>query len=297
MKKSKFIVLLLLFCLQPGFLAAQRAEAIRKDVLNPRLDKVLVVAHRGNWSIAPENSLAAIDSAKVDIVEIDIRKTKDGQLVLMHDDTVDRTTNGTGKVKDKTLAEIKQLRLKDKDGRLTEHTVPTLEEALLAAKGQIMVNLDKAYSIFDDVYVILKKTDTADLVIMKGAQPVETVKREFGSYLDKVIYMPVVTIDEEKSMKVVEDYMEQLHPVAFELCYRNVASPVPAQMERRLAGESLIWYNTLWASLAGGHDDEAARKDPDASYGYLINKLGARILQTDSPAFMLDYLRSKGWHD
>lgn len=42
MKKSKFIVLLLLFCLQPGFLAAQRAEAIRKDVLNPRLDKVLV---------------------------------------------------------------------------------------------------------------------------------------------------------------------------------------------------------------------------------------------------------------
>ena len=297
MKKSKFIVLLLLFCLQPGFLAAQRAEAIRKDVLNPRLDKVLVVAHRGNWSIAPENSLAAIDSAirmKVDIVEIDIRKTKDGQLVLMHDDTVDRTTNGTGKVKDKTLAEIKQLRLKDKDGRLTEHTVPTLEEALLAAKGQIMVNLDKAYSIFDDVYVILKKTDTADLVIMKGAQPVETVKREFGSYLDKVIYMPVVTIDEEKSMKVVE---EQLHPVAFELCYRNVASPVPAQMERRLAGESLIWYNTLWASLAGGHDDEAARKDPDASYGYLINKLGARILQTDSPAFMLDYLRSKGWHD
>lgn len=109
--------------------------------------------------------------------------------------------------------------------------------------------------------------------------------------------LPVVTIDEEKSMKVVEDYMEQLHPVAFELCYRNVASPVPARMERRLAGKSLIWYNTLWASLAGGHDDEAARKDPDASYGYLINKLGARILQTDSPAFMLDYLRSKGWHD
>ena len=64
MKKSRFIVLLLLFCLQPGFLAAQRAEAIRKDVLNPRLDKVLVVAHRGNWSIAPENSLAAIDSAR-----------------------------------------------------------------------------------------------------------------------------------------------------------------------------------------------------------------------------------------
>lgn len=93
MKKSKFIVLLLLFCLQPGFLAPPTGRSfIRKDVLNPHLDKVLVVAHRGNWSIAPENSLAAIDSAiqmKVDIVEIDIRKTKDGELVLMHDDTVE----------------------------------------------------------------------------------------------------------------------------------------------------------------------------------------------------------------
>ena len=300
MKISKLIVFLLLFCLQPGFLTAQRAEAIRKDVLNPRLNKVLVVAHRGNWSIAPENSVAAIDSAirmKVDIVEIDIHKTKDGQLVLMHDNTVDRTTNGTGKVKDKTLAEIKQLRLKDKDGRLTEYTVPTLEEALLAAKGQIMVNLDKAYDIFDDVYAILEKTGTADLVIMKGGHPVEKVKREFGSYLNKVIYMPVVTIDEEKSVKIVKDYMKQLHPVAFELCYKNPSSPIPAKMKRRLAGKSLIWYNTLWASLAGGHDDEFARKDAAASYGYLIDTLGARILQTDSPAYMLDYLRGKGLHE
>lgn len=58
MKKSKFIVLLLLFCLQPGFLAAQRAEAIRKDVLNPHLDKVLVVAHRGNWKVRSPSTLS-----------------------------------------------------------------------------------------------------------------------------------------------------------------------------------------------------------------------------------------------
>ena len=52
-----------------------------------------------------------------------------------------------------------------------------------------------------------------------------------------------------------------------------------------------------WDINGGLEFDEAAKKDPDASYGYLINKLGARILQTDSPAFMLNYLRSKGWHD
>ena len=62
---------------------------------------MLVVAHRGNWRSAPENSTAAIDSAiamKVDIVEIDIQKTKDGQLILMHDNTLDRTTTGKGSI-------------------------------------------------------------------------------------------------------------------------------------------------------------------------------------------------------
>ena len=65
------------------------------------------------------------------------------------------------------MAEIKKLKLKDKDGNLTEHIVPTLEEALLR-KGQIMFNLDKAYSVFDEVYAVLEKTGTASLVIMKG---------------------------------------------------------------------------------------------------------------------------------
>lgn len=300
MKKGSFIGFLLLCLVQPFNMAAQRAEAIRNSVLNPSLDKVLVVAHRGNWSVAPENSVAAIDSAihmKVDIVELDVHRTKDGHLVLMHDSSVDRTTDGTGKVRDMTLAEIKRLRLKDKDGVLTGHTVPTLEEALLAAKGHIMVNLDKAYDFFNEVYTILERTGTADLVIMKGGKPVETVKSEFGRYLDKVIYMPVVTVDEESSVKVVSDFVEHINPSAFELCYRNASSPVPARLERMLAGNNLIWYNTLWASLCGGHDDAAAQKDPDAHYGYLIDTLGARILQTDSPAYMLEYLRNKGLHD
>ena len=49
--------------------------------------------------------------------------------------------------------------------------------------------------------------------------------------------------------------------------------------------------------MAGGHDDELARTDPDAAYGYLINTLGARIIQTDTPAVLIDYLKSIGRHD
>ena len=158
----------LLFLLVIGLtnIYSQNVEKTRQALKNPNYDKVLVVAHRGNWrSDAPENSLAAIEESikmKVDIVELDVWKTKDGHLVLMHDDTVDRTTNGKGKISDMTLSEIKSLYLKDKDGNLTEHRVPTLEEGLNKAKGRIMINLDKAYGLFDEAYKIIEKTGTSD---------------------------------------------------------------------------------------------------------------------------------------
>ncbi len=86
----------------------------------------IVIGHRGAAALAPENTLEGIRTAarcKADMVEVDIRLTKDGALVLMHDDTVDRTTNGKGKIEDFSLEEIKAL---DVNGQ----KVPTLDEAL-----------------------------------------------------------------------------------------------------------------------------------------------------------------------
>ncbi len=295
-------LLLLLFCCAFSIVlsAQQRVKDIRKAVLNPKLKKVLVVSHRGNWRSAPENSLAAIDSAivmKIDVVEIDVRKSKDGHLVLMHDNTVNRTTNGKGKVGDLTLAELKSLKLRDKDGNLTNHRIPTLEEALLTAKDKIMVNLDKAYPIFEEVYAIVEKTGTADLIIMKGSHPVEKVKKDFEPYLEKVIYMPIVNLESKDAESFVLNYMKNMRPAAFELCYSKADNPLPETMKKILFKKSLIWYNTLWPSLNGGHDDEAALKDPENNYGYLIDKLGARIIQTDNPAYLLEYLRKRKMHD
>ena len=301
MKNQKSTLLLIIYCLSTCIVTAQpHVETIKNTFLNPKSNKVLVVAHRGNWRSAPENSTAAIDSAiamKVDIVEIDIQKTKDGQLILMHDNTLDRTTTGKGEIKNWTLADIKKLKLKDKDGKVTNYVVPTLEEALLTAKGKIMVNLDKAYDIFDDVYAILEKTETQNLVIMKGGQPIETVKREFGSYLDKVLYMPVIDLGNKEAEKIITDYLKELRPAAFEIIYSDPKNPLPPKIKQFLFKKSLIWYNTLWGSLAGNHDDNLALTDPEKSYGYLIEQLGARILQTDQPAYLLDYLRKKGWHN
>ena len=91
---------------------------IREKLFNPSDPSVLVASHRGDWRNACENSLEAIENAinmGVDIVEIDLARTKDGQLILMHDDKVDRTTTGKGWVKDLTLEEIKELRLQGKN--------------------------------------------------------------------------------------------------------------------------------------------------------------------------------------
>ena len=61
-----------------------------------------------------------------------------------------------------------------------------MEEALLTAKGKVMLNLDKAFDYFDQVYELLEKTGTTNLVIMKSNAPAEDVKRDYGKYLDKV---------------------------------------------------------------------------------------------------------------
>src|SRR5699024_4611846 len=74
--------------------------------------EVLVIAHRGGRGLAPEGTLTAFDQAVslgVDVLEFDTHLTKDGHLVVIHDDTVDRTTNGTGKVNELTLEEVQNL--------------------------------------------------------------------------------------------------------------------------------------------------------------------------------------------
>ena len=300
MKRKHIIAIICLFCLSFQYeITAQnksKVDEIRDELLNPNNNSVLVVAHRGDWRYAPENSLAAIENVikmGCDVVEIDIQKTKDGHLILMHDNTLDRTTTGHGKISDQTLDDVKKLKLRNGLGIHTRHTVPTLEEALLLAKDKIMINLDKAYPLFDEVYELLKKTGTTKQIIMKGSQPVEQVKKEFGKYLDKVIFMPVINLDKANAQQMIEDYMKKYPPLAFEFSYVSDTNTLPKEMGKRLKGNCLIWYNTLWDTMSGGHDDDMGLRDPDKEYGYLIDTLNARIIQTDVPEFLIKYLKNK----
>ena len=80
---------------QPQY--ANRAEKILAEINDPNSDYVVVISHRGDWRNYPENSIPAIESVirmGVDMMELDVKMTKDSVLVLMHDKTIDRMTNG-----------------------------------------------------------------------------------------------------------------------------------------------------------------------------------------------------------
>ena len=297
----KKIYLLLFAALTILQLSAQdHVSQIREKLVNRDPNSVIVVAHRGDWRNFPENSLGAIDNAikmGVDIVEVDFKRTQDGQLILMHDHTLNRTTTGKGKISECTLDSIRKLKLRNGCNIRTIHHVPTLEEALLHAKGKIMLNLDQADLYFDQIYELMKKTGTTRQIIMKGRKPANEVRQQFGDYLNDVIYMPIIDLDKPDAEQQIETFIKDMHPIAFELLYVKDSNPLPRKLASSLNGRALIWYNTLWDTMAGGHDDDMSLQSPDDGYGYLIDTLGCRIIQTDRPAYLIDYLRSRKLHE
>jgi glycerophosphoryl diester phosphodiesterase len=104
------------------------------------------VAHRGASGYAPENTMAAFDKArdmKADYIEIDVQRSKDGQLVIIHDTTVNRTTDGTGNVKDLTLDQLRSLDAGSFKGeQFAGEKIPTFEEVLDRYHGKIGILIE-----------------------------------------------------------------------------------------------------------------------------------------------------------
>jgi len=268
--KGKSLIFLLL--LSAGIEAecagpSDRASQIRSRLLDPSDPCVLVIAHRADWRNAPENSIAAIESAVqmgVDVVEIDVRKTLNGEFILNHAPVLFRPKDA-----------------------------PTLEEALLAAKGKVLVNLDKSFGYFDEVMEIAERTGTVEQIIIKSSRAAHNVEKVLGKYKGRVIFMPIINLNRGGALAKLEEYVQKLDPPMYELTFRSDSNPVITLAVARLSGRSRLWFDTLWPSLCGGHDDEASRADNAAGYGWLIDNMGAGAIQTDDPAFLMEYLKSR----
>lgn len=144
----------------------------------------LVSAHRGGPSDGfPENAIptfAEVASKMRAIIECDIAMTKDSVLVLMHDETLDRTTTGKGKLSRKTFEELKELKLKDNNGVVTNYRIPTLEDALQWGIGRVIYTLDVKKSVpYEKVIELIRKTkaEANSIIITYSANQAEVVNR------------------------------------------------------------------------------------------------------------------------
>lgn len=282
---------------------ANRAEKILAEMHDPASDYVIVISHRGDWRNYPENSIPAIESVirmGVDIVEIDLKMTKDSVLVLSHDKTIDRMLNGKGLVSDFTLDSLKTFRLKRAHNVTTDSLrITTLEEALTVCKDRIVVNLDHAWDYYDAAIAVAEKVGVVDQILMKGKKPLKTVEDKLSTHENNFMYMPIIDINKPAGQKLFAEYKElgvgtQL---AYEICWNKMTPEVENCMKDIIAGGSKVWANSIWGSLCGYLDDDAAYEfGPENYYGKLVD-MGVTMIQTDRPEFIIEYLRSRGLHD
>lgn len=195
-----------------GWNTVCRSDAVINSIRDDRNGRILVTAHRAAHDNAPENSIASINRAielGVDIVELDVRLSKDGVPVLMHDVTFDRTTSGTGIVTDKTLSEIKTLRLRMADGVLTDEKIPTLAEALSAARGKIAVNVDLKSIDIAPIAKVIQESGAASGVFFYNSKM--SVLNEVRAYLPEAIVQPIGSTAEEALMLAKQNQLELIH--------------------------------------------------------------------------------------
>ena len=275
-----------------------RAAAIRADVLRADGGDVLVTAHRSDWRNAPENSIDAIRRAirmGVDIIEVDARRTKDGKFVIIHDHTLDRTTTGTGSVEDHTLAEIRELRLLAATGHPTNERVPTLEEALDEVRGKAVINLDKSYDHPEEIFTVVAKCHAVDFSLFSINQRLDVFEQLHPGFLRNVLFMIVVPLWRPDARIFIDEYLQRSSPAVVQVTFEKGDNPIVGSLKSIREHRARLWINSIWPEQNGGHDDERAVKDPDGAYGWLLEQ-GVGIIQTDRPAFLLDYLRACNRH-
>lgn len=230
--------------------------------------KLRISAHRGNSGLAPENTLATFQKTLdmgVDFIEIDVRTSKDNQLVILHDGTLNRTTNGTGPIANLTLAEIKQLKAnKGWEGQFPDERIPTLEETL-----QLVEKWNKQKNTKTYIYVDCKQVDPKPLLKLMKQYHLDKESVYYGDddFLEKLKMedplskrMPSLNKADEMEAKI-----KRLAPYAFDVNWLKMN----AQLVKDIHEKNVRVYSDVLGPL-----DQAANYKK-------AKELGVDLIQTD----------------
>lgn len=280
MKKSFYcIILLSMVRMSLTMLYAQSVNLLK----NLDQKSIHIAAHRGAHLAYPENSIAAIEEAirlGASVVELDVRATKDGVLVLMHDKTVNRTTSGEGEVGKHTYAEIQKMHLRGAtDGEMSNLFIPTLQEALRICKGKIIVDLDFKEERREFV------AKTYDLIAQEGMEDqvlffLYDYKEMPGIYKRN----PKITIfPRARSMK---DLTAILKMKMTSIVHLDESFTDTKKLNTMRQQGIYFWMNSL-----GEYDDEARQEGKDIYRSFLEKYPFVRLIQTDYPNLWQEVLK------
>lgn len=268
--KNRIWINVLIFIL---FAATSRAQPV---ALPEAKNKLLVIAHRGNHVKVPENTLASFKEAikaGADYVEVDLRTSKDGRLVVMHDATVDRTTNGKGKVSDLTFEEIKKLEVFNQNKK--NHRVPEFGEVLKLCKGKINIYLDfKEADVAETLKQIKEAGMEKQVVVFINKIP------QYKKWRELAPDMPLMTslFDEIKNGDQLRVFLGQVKI--------EVLDNVQDREMVKAAAENGVG---VWLDVQDPAEGPTSWKDA-------LDK-GIQGIQTDKPGELVAYLKANGWRD
>jgi len=239
-------------------------------------NKIIVIAHRGDHTLAPENSLLAIQNAindGADYVELDIRTSLDSQLVLMHDATVDRMTNGHGKISEMKFDSIRSLQLYNKNYAASEtFIVPTFEEALSICKNKINIYLDFKNADVKKVYEAILAAHMQDQIVVYINTPMQYVE-----WRKQVPSMPLI-LSLNTKVKDSTEMFKYLSNVNIDILDGNWN-----EYTQETVRASLSKGVPVWADMQAAIEDEA--------YWNKGIELGLSGIQTDHPKELIQYLK------
>jgi glycerophosphoryl diester phosphodiesterase len=303
---------------EPGH-AAEIAQRFGDRRIAPR--HVMVLAHRGGWlengrPVRAENSRAAIENAiamGVEMVEIDVRKSADGELVVMHDSWLDRTTTCKGEVERQSLRQMQQCRLVVEGSRPTMETVPTLRDLLLVARGRITVNIDNKLgldAIAEYAALARKLGMERDVVVKENIWNEGRLGAVKAALKPGVRFMPVLADDAVRNPSFATEVAKSFDSTALEMVvWRQPDAPTPdggplftpamqtayVKSSQHVVVDTLSIVNMPGGPLAGGRGDKlgVGADLPGEAYGFWLER-GATMIHTDEPKAVIDWLEAEG---